>query len=60
MLTGYALLWDITQRQVVILYWRFGKTIGPIFKGQEDFMILEDETNGLYRNVGKGLSLSAE
>lgn len=26
---------DITQRWVVILYWRYGQNIGPVSKGQE-------------------------
>jgi hypothetical protein len=36
--------------------------IGPIFKGQEvqeDFLTLEDETDTLSRNVGKGLPVDA-
>jgi len=33
-----ALLWVITQGEVVIYYRRFGTTIGTIFKGQESFL----------------------
>ena len=59
----FALFWDITQRRVVILYRRSGQHIGPIFKGQEvqeeDFFTLEDGTDRLSRNVGKGLPLDA-
>jgi hypothetical protein len=35
MMTRSALFWDITQRQVVILYRRFGTTYRSPFKGQE-------------------------
>jgi hypothetical protein len=64
MLMRTALLWDITQRRVVILYRRFW-TIYLIIKGQEvqeekvDFLTLEDGTDMLSRNVGKGLPLDA-
>jgi hypothetical protein len=50
--------WDITQRRMVIIYWRFGKVIGPIFKSQ-NFLDFEDGTDTLSRNVGKGLPLDA-
>jgi hypothetical protein len=54
MLMRSALFWGVTRRWVVVLYL-------PIFKGQEvqDFLTLEDETDTLSRNVGKGLPLDA-
>jgi hypothetical protein len=66
-----ALLRDITQRRVVSLYRRFGTTYrsylersrSPRIKeeeGKKDFLILEDGTDTLSRNVGKGLQLDAE
>jgi len=45
-----ALFWDITQRRVVIPYRRFRTTF-------LDFLILEDVTDRLFRNVGKELPL---
>jgi hypothetical protein len=36
-----------------------GQHIDPVFKGQKDFLTLEDGTNTLSRNVGKGLPLNA-
>jgi hypothetical protein len=56
-----ALCWNITQRVVVISYWRFGKTC-HIFKGQEStfgFLAPEDWTDRLSRNVGTKLTLLA-
>jgi hypothetical protein len=58
-----ALLCDITQRRVIILYTDVsGQRIGPVFKGHEvqeeedlDFLSLEDGTDTLSRNVCKGL-----
>jgi hypothetical protein len=44
-----ALLWGIMRRRMVILYRRFGFFF-------LDFLTLEDETDTLSRNLGKGLS----
>jgi hypothetical protein len=44
-----ALFWAITQLRMVTHYWSFGTTYGT----------LEDGTDGLSRNVGKGLPLDA-
>jgi hypothetical protein len=53
---------------VVILYLRFGQSIGSIFKGQEveegklfflHFLTLEYGTDTLSRNAGKVLPLDA-
>jgi hypothetical protein len=60
-----ALFWDVTQHRVVIFTDVSGQRIGPIFKAQEvqvvflDFPTLEDRTENLSRNVGKGLPLDA-
>jgi hypothetical protein len=60
-----APFWDILQRRVVILYRRFGTTYRPdLQKGQGfrfflDSLTLEDWTDTLSRNVGKGLPLDA-
>jgi hypothetical protein len=68
MLMRSAIFWDITQRRVVIFTDVSGQPLGPIFKGQEvqeenlfflDFLTLEDGTDRLSRNVGKGLPLDA-
>jgi hypothetical protein len=60
-----ALFWGITQRRVVILYWRFGTTYRSHLQGPKsprrvyvDFLTL-DMTDTLSRNVGIGLSLDA-
>jgi hypothetical protein len=50
-----ALFWDITQRQVVIIYRRFGTTYRSHLQGH--FLTLEYGTYTLSRNVGKGLPL---
>ena len=49
-----ALLWDITQRTVVILYRRFGTTSRSLLQG-----ILQYGTDGLSGDVGMGVSLQA-
>jgi hypothetical protein len=60
----------MTPRWLVVLYRRFGTTIGPIFKGQKskkkglgafllDFLTFEDGIDRLYRNVGTELPLNA-
>ena len=54
-----ALLWDITQLRVVIIYRLSGQHIGPIFKGQEVFLTLEDGTGRLSRSIGTELPLNA-
>jgi hypothetical protein len=62
MLKGFSFFWDITQRQVVILYRRFGKSFGAILKDQEIqeyFLSLDDGNDTLPRNVRKGLPLDA-
>jgi hypothetical protein len=59
MLSRFALFLDITQRRAVILYRRFGTTYRSHLNGQgvQDFLTLEDGTDRLSRNVGKGLPL---
>jgi hypothetical protein len=52
------LFWGITQRQVIILYRRFGTTYRSHIQGS-NFLTLEDGTDTLSRNVGKGLPLDA-
>jgi hypothetical protein len=57
-----AILWDITQRRVVILYRRFGTTYRYHLQGSTlflAFLTLKDGTDTLSRNVGKGLPLDA-
>jgi len=56
-----ALFWVITQRTVVIPYWRFGTTYRCHLQGSRnmDFMTLEDGTDRLSRNFGKELPLHA-
>jgi hypothetical protein len=61
-----APFWDITERQVVIVYRRFGKTYRSHLQGLGspnlfflDFFIVEDGTDMLSRNVGKQLQLDA-
>jgi hypothetical protein len=45
---------------VEISFRLWGQPIGPIFKGKEkDFLILEDDTDWLSRNVGKELPIRA-
>jgi hypothetical protein len=62
MLVISALFWGITQRLMVIVYRRFWTTyrsqIEEVQK-KKDFLILEDRTDTLSRNVGKGLPLNA-
>jgi hypothetical protein len=66
MLMRSALLWDITQRRVVILYRRFGTTHRSYrqlsistFCFSLDFLTPDDGTDTLSRNVGKGFPLDA-
>jgi hypothetical protein len=53
----------ITQRRVVILYWRFGTAYQSHLQGSRspriflDFLMLEDGTNMLSQNIGKGSPL---
>jgi hypothetical protein len=64
-----ALFWGITQRQMVILYRRFGTRCRPHLLGSRSpfldlgsrnpFLTLENGTDTLPRNVGKGLPLDA-
>ena len=56
-----AVFWAITQRVVVIIYWRFGTTYLSHIQGSVPFLgiILEDGTDSLSRNVGKELPLLA-
>jgi hypothetical protein len=59
--------WDLRSSGVLRgVVWQFyvdvsGQPNGPIFKGQEvqKFLTLEDGTDTLSRNVGKGLALDA-
>jgi hypothetical protein len=53
------LLWDITQRRLLILYWRFGTTYRSHFQGSRSPRRLEYGTDRLSRNVGEGLPLGA-
>jgi hypothetical protein len=57
----YALFWDITRRHVVLVYRRFGTKYRSHLQGAKSsrFWTLEDETDTLSRNVGKGLPLEA-
>jgi hypothetical protein len=64
MLMRSALFWNITQRRVATFTDVSGQCIGSIFKSQEvlfflDFLTLEDGTDTLSRNVGKGLPFDA-
>jgi hypothetical protein len=55
--TRSVLFWGVTQRRIVILY-----CTSSIFKGQEvdlDFLNLEDGTDMLSLNIGKGLPSNA-
>jgi hypothetical protein len=60
-----ALFWGVTQRRVVILYRRFGTTYQSHLQGSRsqrrklvlEFLTLENGTDTLSRNVGKGLPL---
>jgi hypothetical protein len=62
-----AFFWDtrITQRRVVILYWRFGTTYRSRTEGSRIprqkffFLTVENGTDTLSRNVGKALPLDA-
>jgi hypothetical protein len=63
-----TLLWNITQRRVVILYCRFGTPMCPIFKAQAiqkegpfvlDFLTLKDGADRFSRNVDTELPLYA-
>jgi hypothetical protein len=54
--------WDITQRREAVLYRRCGTTHRPHLRGSGtpfflDFLILEDGTHRLSRNVGTELPL---
>jgi hypothetical protein len=55
-----ALFWDIMRRRVVIFIDVSGQRIGPIFTGQESFLLglltCEDGTDTFSRNVGKLLT----
>jgi hypothetical protein len=61
------IFWGITQRRVVILYRRFRTTYRSHLQGSRslrmvpflDFLTLEDGTDTLSRNVGKGSQLEA-
>jgi len=53
-----ALLWDITQRVVVISYRRCGTTHGPDFRSF-GFLTPEFGTDSLSRNICKKLPLLA-
>jgi hypothetical protein len=53
------LFWDITQRLVAVLYNRFGTTYRVPSFFFLDFLILEDVTDGLSRNVKTELQLKA-
>jgi hypothetical protein len=61
MLMGTALFSDITQGRVVIVYRRFGATYRSHLQGSRSprrkLLTLEDRTDTLSRNVGKGLLL---
>jgi hypothetical protein len=66
MLMRSALFWGVTQRRVVILYESVGTTYRSRLQGFKksnaaslDFLTLEDGTDTLPRNVGKGLPLDA-
>jgi hypothetical protein len=67
MLMRSALFWGTTQRRVVILYQCFRTTHrshlqglrSPRRVGLLDFLILEDGTKALCRNISKGLPLDA-
>jgi hypothetical protein len=67
MLIRSALLWDITQRRVVIVYRRFGTAYRSHLQGSRSqnqevvlkFLILEYGSDTLSRNVSKGLPLGA-
>jgi hypothetical protein len=54
-----AFCWGITQRQVVILYRRFGTLSIPSSRVFLDFLALEDRTDAVSRNVCKQLALDA-
>jgi hypothetical protein len=58
MLMRSALFWGIRQRRVVTLYRHFGTTYRYHLQEQY-FLTLEDGTDTLSRNVGKGLPLEA-
>jgi hypothetical protein len=53
-----ALYWDITQRRMAILYRRFETTYQSHLQ-ESRVQTLEDGTDTLSRNVGKGLPLDA-
>jgi hypothetical protein len=64
MLMKSVLFWDIMQRRVALLYRRFGTTYRSHLQGSRnqedfDFFTIEDGTDTLSRNVGKGLPLDA-
>jgi hypothetical protein len=55
-----AIFWNITQRQWQSFTDVSEQHISPVFKSQEvqEFLSLEDGTDILSRNVGKGLPLT--
>ena len=57
------LLWHFTERRAVIPYRRFGTAYRPHLQGSKspgfDFLILEDVTGRLFRNVSTELLLCA-
>jgi hypothetical protein len=59
MLMRCALFWGITQHPVVIFYGRFETSYRSHLKVSRDILTLEDETDTLSRNFGKGLPLDA-
>jgi hypothetical protein len=57
MLKRSVLFWDITLRRVVMDV--SGKRIRPVIKDEVEFLMLEDGTDTLSRNVRQGLSRDA-